>query len=218
MRIVLILLFCLSCGSSFAQDPWKNIYSRNAWAERDKWQRAEALTRLLDITPGSVVADVGCHEGYMTFKLAKVVRQGGTVYAVDVDAVKLEKVKKHALENGITQIKTVKGEYGNPKLPPDALDAVIILDTYHEMDNHDEILQHIKTSLKPGGRILICDPIADERRELTRDAQERKHELSMEFALADLTKAGFKIQYQKDPFVDRTKEKGDKMWVVVATR
>lgn len=115
MRIVLILLFCLSCGSSFAQDPWKNIYSRNAWAERDKWQKAEALTRLLDITPGSVVADVGCHEGYMTFKLAKVVRQGGTVYAVDVDAIKLEKVKKYALENGITQIKTVKGEYGNPK-------------------------------------------------------------------------------------------------------
>ena len=40
----------------------------------------------------------------------------------------------------------------------------------------------------------------------------------MEFALADLKKAGLKIFYQKDNFIDRTKEKGDKMWVVVAVK
>jgi SAM-dependent methyltransferase len=125
-------------------------------------------------------------------------------------------VRKRAQENNLTQVKVVKGEDRNPGLPPDALDAVIILDTYHEMDDHDEILQHLKNSLRAGGRLVICEPIADSRRNLTRAEQERKHELDIQHALSDLKKAGFTIYYQKDNFIDRTKEKGDKMWVIVA--
>jgi len=48
--------------------------------------------------------------------------------------------------------------------------------------------------------------------------QEGKHELGMNFALDDLRKAGFVIVKQQDPFVDRTAEKGDKMWLIVAEK
>ena len=218
MKMQLLILFVFLHGLCLGQDPWKNIYSQNAWAARDKWQKADALIRLLKISADSQVADIGCHEGYMTFKLAKVVGANGLVYAVDLDAGKLDKVKKHADELKIVQIKTIKGDDDNPKLPDNVLDAVIILDTYHEMKDHDKILQHIRTSLKPGGHLLICDPIAEERRKDSRADQEKKHELAMEFAIADLKKAGFRIHYQKDPYVDRVKEKGDKMWVIVAVR
>jgi ubiquinone/menaquinone biosynthesis C-methylase UbiE len=218
MRLTLTLVLMVFYGCCLSQDSWKNIYSQHAWAERDKWQRPDELIRLLNIRSGATVADVGCHEGYMTFKLAKKVGKDGVVYAVDVSASKLEKVKARADENKITQIKILQGDDDNPKLPDHALDAVIILDTYHEMDAHEEILQHIKKSLKPGGRLVICEPIAEARREVSRPEQEKKHELSMDHALKDLRNAGFKINYQKDPFIDRTKEKGDKMWVVVAVK
>lgn len=112
----------------------------------------------------------------------------------------------------------IKGDYDNPKLPLNMLDAVIILDTYHEMDDHDKILQHIKASLKPGGRLVICEPIAEERRTLNREDQEKKHELGMNYALDDLQKAGFSIIKKLDPYVDRSKEKGDKMWLIVAAK
>jgi SAM-dependent methyltransferase len=112
----------------------------------------------------------------------------------------------------------IKGDYDNPKLPLNMLDAVIILDTYHEMDDHDKMLQHIKASLKPGGRLLLCEPIAEERRNLNREDQERKHELGMNYALDDLQKAGFSIIKKQDPYVDRSKEKGDKMWLIVAAK
>jgi SAM-dependent methyltransferase len=95
---------------------------------------------------------------------------------------------------------------------------LIILDTYHEMDDHDKILQHIYSSLKPGGRLIICEPLADERRKSSREDQERKHELGMNFAIADLQKANFIILKQQDPFADRSKEKGDKMWLIVASK
>jgi ubiquinone/menaquinone biosynthesis C-methylase UbiE len=216
MRVIIILL--LTSITAFSQDPWKNIYSKSAWEARDKWQRADELIALLKISEGSHVADIGCHEGYMTFKLARVVSDAGRVYAVDVDQSKLDKLNGHLRKKELTNIQTVKGDYDNPKLPQEKLDAVIILDTYHEMDDHDEILQHVKTSLRKGGRLVICEPIAEERRKLSRSVQEGKHELGMNYALQDLTKAGFTVTHQKDPFIDRTREKGDKMWVVVAEK
>jgi len=203
---------------SIGQDQWKNVYTESAWAERDKWQKAGELIRQLYIIPGSKVADVGSHEGYMTVKLSAAVGKSGNVFAVDVDQSKLDKLKDHLARRSISNVELIKGDYDNPKLPLNSLDAVIILDTYHEMDDHDKILQHIKTSLKPGGRLVLCEPIADERRKLNREDQERKHELGMNFALGDLQKAGFTVLKQQDPFVDRSKEKGDKMWLIVAVK
>lgn len=218
MKILTIVVSIFVYGAAFGQDPWKNIYSQHAWEARDKWQKPDELIRMMKVGPGSQVADVGCHEGYMTFKLAREVGAEGVVYAVDVQAAKIEKVRNRAAENKITQVKVIKGDYDNPRLPAENLDAVIILDTYHEMEDHDEMLRHIKNSLKRGGRLVICEPIADSRRKLSRAEQQRKHELGMEYALADLKKAGYKIFYQMDNFIDRTKEKGDKMWIVVGVK
>ena len=216
MRIHVVIIFCLSFGICKGQDPWKNIYSQQAWEERDKWQKPDTLIRLLDVENGSAVADVGCHEGYMTFKLARHVGENGLVYAVDIDEGKLARLSERAEAYKLPQIQVIKGSENDPTLPQSSLDAVLILDTYHEIDAHEEVLQHIKASLKKGGRLVICEPIAEERRSLSRSEQERKHELALEFALADLKKAGFKIIFQKDNFIDRTRQKGDKMWVIVA--
>lgn len=215
----MILLLCLFFFHlTIAQDPWKNVYRESAWAERDQWQRAEELIRLLRINPGSQVADIGCHEGYMTVKLSSVAGKSGQVFAVDIDQAKLNLLKKHLEERKIGNVTLIKGEYDNPRLPANALDGVLILDAYHEMDDHDEILQHIKAALKPGGRLVLCEPIADSRRRSSRADQEMKHELGINFASEDLKRAGFEIVYKKDPFADRTKIKGDKMWVIAAVK
>jgi len=215
-NIILFLLFMTILVQ--AQDPWKNVYTESAWAERDQWQRADEILKYLNLRTGSNVADVGCHEGYMTMKLSAVVGATGKVFAVDVEQSKLDKLNDHVAKRKITNVNIIKGDYDNPKLPVNALDAVIILDTYHEMDDHDKILQHIKAALKRGGRLILCEPIAEERRKSAREDQERRHELGMNFALADLQRAGFAIQKQQDPFADRSKEKGDKMWLIVAIK
>lgn len=217
VRFICFCLLVLS-GNSYAQDAWKNVYTETAWADRDRWQKADELIKQLNIKSGSQVADVGCHEGYMTTKLSMAVGANGKVYAVDVEQAKLDKLAANLEKRNLTNVQIIKGDYDNPKLPLNTLDAVIILDTYHEMDDHDEILQHIKSALKPNGRIIMCEAIAAERRDASRSDQERKHELGMNFALEDLKKAGFTILKQQDPFVDRTKEKSDKMWLIVALK
>jgi precorrin-6B methylase 2 len=202
---------------ALGQDQWKDVYKESAWIERDAWQKPTELIKLLNIKKGSAIADIGCHEGYMTFKLSKEVGEQGKVYAVDVEQSKLDRLKAHIDQRKVSNITLIKGEYDNPQLPLSSLDAIIILDTYHEMDDHDKILQHIKSALKPGGRLVLCEPIADERKNLSRADQERKHELGMNYALDDLQRAGFKILIKQDPFADREKIKGDKMWLIVAS-
>ena len=93
-KIVVILLVVLS-SVSFGQDPCKNVYTESAWTARDKWQKADELIRNLNIKPGSKVADVGCHEGYITIKLSGTVGKTGKVFAVDVEQTKLNKLKAH---------------------------------------------------------------------------------------------------------------------------
>lgn len=215
----LILMQFIMVSMAWSQtDQWKNVYTQSAWAERDGWQRSDELIQYLRLKKGATVADLGCHEGYITFKLVKVVGELGKVFAVDVEEGKLEKLRKHALQQGINNIATIKGDLDNPKLPANAVDAIIIIDTYHEMEEHAKILQQLKVALKQGGRLVLCEPIDDARRNATRRDQEAKHELGIRFALEDLTQAGFKIIRQQDPFVDREKIKGDKMWLIVAEK
>jgi precorrin-6B methylase 2 len=212
--ILFMLVFSLTLQ---AQDPWKDVYKESAWADRDKWQRADEIIKQLKLQSGNSVADIGCHEGYITFKLSKVVGLKGKVFAVDVSQSKLDKLTEHAKNRNATNIATIKGEYDDPKLTPQSLEAVIIMDAYHEMDNHDKILTHIKVALKPGGRLVLCEPISDERKDASRETQEGRHELGMVYAIDDLKKAGFTIIKQENPFIDR-KEKGDKMWLIVAAK
>lgn len=216
--IAVFLVGILVVDKLWAQDPWRNVYRESAWKERDTWQRADEIIKQLNITSGSHVADIGCHEGYMSLKLSKVVMEKGKVYAVDVDQSKLELLREHLEEQKIDNVIPVKGDYDNPKLPINVLDAVIILDTYHEMDDHDKILEYVKLSLKKKGRLILCEPIAESRRKLSRQEQEAKHELGLNYALKDLETAGFKIVFQKDPFVDRSIVKGDMMWILVAEK
>ncbi|MEP2669957.1 MAG: methyltransferase domain-containing protein [Cyclobacteriaceae bacterium] len=216
--IRIVALFILSASTAFGQDQWKNIYTQNAWKERDQWQQADGIIAKLNLKEGDKVGDVGCHEGYMTMKLTKVVGKTGEVYAVDVQQNRLDKLNAIIKEEGISNVTTVKGDYDNPHLPLNTLDGAIIIDTYHEMDDHDDMLRHIKAALKTGGRLIICEPIASDRRNLSRAEQERRHELGMNYVLEDLQKAGFKIVLRKDPYIDREKIKGDKMWLIVAEK
>ena len=218
MRKYLFLLFFVIALSANAQDQWKDVYKETAWAERDVWQKPDEIIKKLNLKPGDQVADVGCHEGYMSIKLSKTVGTTGKVYAVDVNQNRLDQLTRHLTDRNIKNISVVKGDYNNPNLAVNSIHAALIIDTYHEMDEYEEMLKHIRAALRIGGRLIICEPIADSRKDLTRIEQERKHEISMKYVLDDLKKAGFKIVSSQDPFIDREKVKGDKMWIVVAIK
>ncbi|WP_422080208.1 class I SAM-dependent methyltransferase [Ulvibacterium sp.] len=207
--LLCILLFTLCLGQSFAQ------YIREDWDKRDQWMDVQTIFELAGVNEGHQVADVGCHEGYLTFHLSRQVGETGRVYAVDILSYRLENLKEHLKQEKVKNVAVIQGEEDNPKLPENKLDAVIIMDTYHEMENYTEVLFHVKKALKPRGRILILEKLKTHKRGKSRKEQTNAHTLSPNYVKKELEEAGFSIVREVHDFGDWKKEKDKPMWILV---
>ena len=218
-NLLLSLVIVFLYFNSFSQGSYRNVYKESAWEDRDKWQKPDQILEAMLVKPGSKVADLGCHQGYMTVKLAEAVGETGKVYGVDVNQTQLNNLEANLKKRNLTEfVEVIKGDYDDPKLPENKLDALLIIDAYHEMDDYEKILKHVFASLKPKGRLVIIEPIAKERESWSRTKQTEKHEISIRYVIKDLKKAGFKLVADVNPFIDRTDIKGDVMWMLVAEK
>ena len=127
---------------------WLDRPSREAEERTDKLV-AELRHRL---KPDAVVADIGAGSGYFTFKLAPLVPQGKVV-AEDIDADLLKIVERKKAAAHVGNVVTVLGTTTDPELPAGGVDAVLLVDTYHEWDHPFEMMTTILRELKPGGRV-----------------------------------------------------------------
>ena len=116
----------------------------------------------------------------------------------------------------ISNVETIHGDYDDPKLPKGSIDYAFIMDAYHEMDDHMDILKHVKNALRPDGKLVILEPIRNDRRGETRSKQEDKHEIDMKYVIGDLKKSGYRILRKKDPFIERKQNKEDVLWLLIA--
>jgi ubiquinone/menaquinone biosynthesis C-methylase UbiE len=177
----------------------------------------------MGLAPGSVVADLGAGSGWFTSRLAKAVGPAGRVYAVDVNPVTLRELRE-ALSKELTNIEIVRGEENDPKLPAGQLDAVLVVNAYHEFAEYQAVLARVKEALKPGGRLVLVEPAPRRTEDATRAAQTRRHTIAMTFAEADLVEAGFDVVRRDPAFVTRPahQEAGATVtptdWLLVARR
>jgi predicted methyltransferase len=171
-------------------------------APRDQWQRAADVFEAMGLVPGSVVADLGAGGGWFTTRLARAVGASGRVYAIDVNPISLRELRE-ALPEELTNIEIVRGEENDPKLPAGQLDAVLVVNAYHEFAEHAAVLAKVREALKPGGRLVLIEPTPLRPEDTTRAAQARRHQIAIEFAEADLAQAGFEIVKKELRFVTR---------------
>jgi ubiquinone/menaquinone biosynthesis C-methylase UbiE len=132
--------------------------------DRDVWQRPEEIMDALLVGEGSVVADLGAGSGWFTIRLARRVRPNGKVYAEDIQRQMIEVITRSVQRENLSDIVEVKlGTPEDPHLPVGALDAVLIVDAYHEMEQPVALLRNVARALKPaqpskpGGRVGIVD-------------------------------------------------------------
>jgi ubiquinone/menaquinone biosynthesis C-methylase UbiE len=167
--------------------------------EREHWQRVTEIFKAMQIHAGSVVADVGAGDGFLTVRLSPAVGDAGRVYAGDIDEKRLERLRRRVTEAHLDNVVIVKGEADDPHLPASKLDAVVILNSYHEMPRNDDMLRHIRDSLKPGGRLIIAEP-SPKAGEETRADQIAKHHISSAFVAEEMVRAGFSIVARRDDY------------------
>ena len=130
------------------------------WLLRESRQREEDCQMLLgalNVKPGQVVCDIGCGNGFYTLQLAKLVGPTGRVLAVDIQPEMLHLLDERAKEAGITNIELLQGTQIDPKLEPGSVDLILLVDVYHEFSHPEQMLQAMRTALKPEGRIALAE-------------------------------------------------------------
>ncbi len=125
--------------------------------DREAWQMPDRVMLALGIADGSVVGDLGAAGGWFTIRLAHFVGPSGVVYAEDVQRQMIEAIDRRVKREGLLNVRTVLGDTSDPHLPADRLDAILIVETYHEMEDPVTLLRNAARALKPNGRIGIID-------------------------------------------------------------
>lgn len=161
------------------------------WASRDRWQRPQEVMDELGLSAGSAVADIGAGRGYFTFRLAERVGSTGKVFAVDIDENDLRRVGDRAVQQGLMQIVTVTGATDNPRLEANSVDAILVVNAYHEMREYDSMLQGMWRALKPGGRLAIIDEESEPG--LPRSTYHSRHAIPASLVREDAERNGFRL-------------------------
>jgi predicted methyltransferase len=130
--------------------------------DRDAYQRPDQIMDALLIGEGSHVADLGAGGGWFTVRLARRVGPNGRVYAEDIQSEMIGAIDRRVEREGLQKVvRTVLGTQTDPKIP-ELLDAALIVDAYHEMEQPVALLRNLAKSLKPTGIIGIVNYKKDE--------------------------------------------------------
>ncbi len=193
-------------------------YVESEWVDRDTWMDVSFIFDHAGIEHGSFVADIGCHEGYLSVHLAERVGNSGQVYAVDVREDRLDVLRDNLNDRKLQNVKVIHGDYDDPKLPRNTLDVVIIMDTYHEMDDYRVILDHVYSSLKPNGKIVIVEKLKSRIIGKSRSIQTDAHSLGPEYVSEELRDAGFRVIYENNDLGNWENDEDKVIWMLIGTK
>jgi len=164
-----------------------------AWLEREDReaeQRPAEVVRAMGLKDGDVVADLGCGTGWFARRMAKVVAPRGKVYAVDIQPEMLDLLRGYMKKEGVANVEPILGTETDPRLPPGSLDWILMVDVFHELQQPKPMLEAIRRSLKPTGRVALVEYRLDGT---SASHIRTEHRMSVEQVMAEWLPAGFRL-------------------------
>jgi ubiquinone/menaquinone biosynthesis C-methylase UbiE len=125
--------------------------------EYNKWQPPEKIMDAMGLVEGMVIGEIGAGGGRFSVWFAGRVGENGRVYANDIDMGALLHLKKRCKKLGFTNVITRIGKGTDPNIPPDVLDIVFMIGTYHHLDKPVELIRNLIPTLKPDGKLVIVE-------------------------------------------------------------
>jgi ubiquinone/menaquinone biosynthesis C-methylase UbiE len=123
---------------------------------RDFYAPRRAVLREARILEGFHVLDYGCGPGSYLVPLAVLVGPSGKVYALDIHPLAIRMVKKRATKKHLANVAAIQSDC-QTGLPDRSLDAVLLYDVFHGLDQPQKVLKELHRVLKPGGWLSFSD-------------------------------------------------------------
>jgi len=173
-----------SANTHMHQSSVQDLIERFESPERDAYQHPQKVLNYLGDIQDQTIMDIGAGSGYFSLKLAA---QGAHVIAADVDDEFLKYIQNRIEKDHLQHIETRKIPYDSPNLKDEEVDKVLIVNTYHHIENRIDYFAKVKRGTKPDGELVIIDfykvelpvgPSVD-------------HKIAMDDVINELKKAGY---------------------------
>lgn len=126
------------------------------------------LIEVLDIEPGSIVADIGAGDGNQTMAIAQHIGSKGTIYSTELGTQSIDKLKKEVGNAEANNVIVLKGHPRRTNLPDQCCDAIYLRRVYHHITNPETFTASLFQSLKPGDDWLLLILNLEETKQIPR--------------------------------------------------
>ena len=116
------------------------------------------LLRPASLDKGGSWADLGAGSGAFTFALRELIGPTATIYAVDKDRSSLDVLKSEykACFGSNENLHLQVDDFSRPSNLP-TLDGILAANSLHYFKDRVKVLQHIKSFLKPNGKLIVIE-------------------------------------------------------------
>ena len=133
---------------------FEELIKRFESPERDAYQQPEKVLDHLGDLEGLTIMDIGAGTGYFSVKLAE---KGANVIAADVNDQFQKYIEERIKENDLKNIETRKLAYDSPELNDQEVDMVLIVNTFHHIENRASYFEKVKKGTKADGSLVVID-------------------------------------------------------------
>ena len=172
-----------SANEYMHQSSIEELIARFESEERNEYQKPEKVLEYLGDISGKKIMDIGAGSGYFSVKLAN---KGANVIAADVSEEFQTALKKRIEEQKIENIELRKIPFDSPSLKDKEVDMVLIVNTYHHIENRPDYFAKVKKGLNKGGKLVIIDFFDAEA-----PVGPKHHKIAIDTVISELKKAGY---------------------------
>jgi len=123
---------------------------------RDFFRPRTEIVKEAGIREGFHVLDFGCGPGSYVRAVSEIVGEAGKVYALDIEPLAVESVKKIVEKHGLKNVETILSDR-KTGLPDESVDVVLLYDTFHDLVDPNGVLEELNRVLKPDGVLSFSD-------------------------------------------------------------
>ncbi len=126
----------------------------------DYLRRAQSsVLSLLTFNEGMNFLDIGCGTGWAVGQAAKLSGNKGSFYGIDLSSGMIEKARENFRE--FDNFHFIQANSESIPLDDNSFDNIICTNSFHHYLHPEKAMSEISRLLKPGGKIFILDPAAD---------------------------------------------------------
>lgn len=133
---------------------FEDLVKRFDSPERDAYQQPEKVLDYIGEVSGKKILDIGAGSGYFSFKLAA---KGADVIAGDVDDRFQKFIQEKIEKENAPKVTLRKLPYDSPALAEKEVDKVLIVNTYHHIEDRVAYFGKVLKGLKDDGELLLID-------------------------------------------------------------